>query len=325
MIKLLVYTDGKPHSVRGLHFAAELKKRLNAELSVITVRHGTHAAEEPPPVGANLAADQHAGLPHGLRILLDAASVLVGEGILAPIDTIRIRDIPQGYRFVRNSLHDERIAFYECFGPPVEAINREVDEHGYSLLIAAPPRRGTLGRLLLGSMARNLALDLHTSLLIVRGGGPDSRFLVCADGSPSARRQFPMLQQLLPAIQKSVDILCLSSPGMHPQTIKESEAYLQRARDWLAECRKLGVAMMRESQKRSETILEIAGEESVIMMGSSLRHDVYRRFRGSLPLRILERTASSILLVKRLPEGDPDFKKDPFACVVGGEGTPSTY
>jgi nucleotide-binding universal stress UspA family protein len=314
MIKLLVYTDGKPDSIRGLHFAAELKKRLNAGLSVITVRRSTHAAEEPPPVGATLTADRYAALPHGLRILLDSASVLVDEAVLAPIDAIRIRDIPQGHMFVCNGVLDERIAFYECFGPLVEAINREVDEHGYSLLIAAPPRRGRLGRLLIGNLARNLALDLHTSLLIVRGGGPDSRFLVCADGSPSALRQFPMLRQLLPAIRKPVDILCLSSPGLHPRTIREAEAYLQRARDWLTECRKLGAAVVRESHDRSQTILEIAGEDSVIMLGSSLRHDVYRRIRGSLPLRILERTASSVLLVKRLPEGDPDFTKDPLAC-----------
>jgi nucleotide-binding universal stress UspA family protein len=60
MIKMLVYTDGKPDTVRALHFAAEFKKRLNAELSVITVRSGTHASEEPPPIGAKLTADQRA-------------------------------------------------------------------------------------------------------------------------------------------------------------------------------------------------------------------------------------------------------------------------
>jgi hypothetical protein len=42
MIKMMVYTGGKPETVRALHFAAEFKKRLNAELSVITVCSGTH-------------------------------------------------------------------------------------------------------------------------------------------------------------------------------------------------------------------------------------------------------------------------------------------
>ena len=315
MIKLLVYIDGKPDAGRALHFAAEFKKRLNAELSVITVRSGTHAAEEPPPVGAKLTADQKAELPHGgLRTLLDYASVLVDEGVLAPIDSIQIRDIPQGHMFVCNGAAGDRIAFYECFGPFVEAINKEVDEHGYNLLIAALQRRGRLGRLLIGSTTRKLALDLHTSLLVVRGGGPDNRFLLCADGSPSAQQQFPVLKQLLPAIQQPIDILCLNSPDMPPQMIKDAEDCMQRAKDWLSECRKLGLVAMRESHNRRETILEIAGDNTVIMMGSSLRHDVYRRIRGSLPLHILESTPSSVLLVKQLPECDPDFMKASYSC-----------
>jgi nucleotide-binding universal stress UspA family protein len=308
MIKLLVYTDGKPEAARALHFAAALKKRLSADLSVITVRSGTSAAEEPPPVGAKLTIDKKPMLPHrGLRTLLEAASALVDEGVLAPIHSIQIRDIPQGHVFVCNGVADDRIAFYECFGPFVEAINREVDEHGYSLLIAAFPRRGRIDRLMVGSSERKLALDLHTSLLVVRGGGPDSRFLVCADGSPSAQRLFPMLNQLLPAIQEPIDILCIRSPDMPPQLIKDAETYLQWARDWLTEGQKLGLVALRESQDRSETILKIAGENSVIMMGSSLRHDVYRRILGSLPMRILESTPSSVLLVKRIPESDPEF------------------
>ena len=315
MIKLLVYTDGKPDAVNALHFAAALKKRLNAELSVITVRSSTYAAEEPPPVGAELSVDQGAELPHeGLRTLLDAASVLVDEGVLTPIDSIQIRDTPQGHVFVCNGVADDRIAFYECFGPFVEAINKEVDEHGYCLVIAALPLRNRWGRLMSGNAARKLALDLHTSLLVVRGGGPDSRFLVCADGSPSAQRQFPLLKQLLPAIQQPIDILCMRAPDMPPQMVKDAEACMQRARDWLAECRKLGQAALRESQDRSETILEVAGEHTVIMMGSSLRHDVYRRIRGSLALQILESTPSSVLIVKRLPEGDPDFMGSPYSC-----------
>lgn len=314
MIKILVYTDGGPDALRALHFAAALKKRLNVELSIITVRGGTHAGEEPPPVGVRLAAEQFARLPHGLRVLLDAAAVLVDEGVLAAIDTIKIRDISQGYMFLCNGTADERIAFYECFGHFVEILNQEVDEHGYSLMIAAPPRRGRLGRLVAGNTTRKLALDLRTSLLVVRGGGADSRFLVCADGSPSSRRQFPLLQQLLPAIRRPVDVLCIRPPDADPQTIAEAQACLQRAGEWLSGCGKLGTVDMRESRSRADTILEVAAGQSVIMMGGSLRHDVYRRMLGSLPMQILERTPSSVLLVKRLPEGDVDFTKNPFAC-----------
>jgi hypothetical protein len=41
------------------------------------------------------------------------------------------------------------------------------------------------------------------------------------------------------------------------------------------------------------------------MMGASLRHDVYRQTRGSLPMRLLSCASASILLVKAPPEADP--------------------
>jgi nucleotide-binding universal stress UspA family protein len=166
MTRLLVYADEKPNALRALLFAAELKRRLNAELSVITVRSGTHAAEEPPPVGVKLTADQRTELPKGLQILFQAASVLVDEGLLAPIDTIKIRDIPQGYLFFCDGAADERIAFYECFGHLVEAINKEVVEHGYNLLIVAPPRRGRLRHLVSGNSTRGLALADRTAVFL---------------------------------------------------------------------------------------------------------------------------------------------------------------
>jgi hypothetical protein len=44
--------------------------------------------------------------------------------------------------------------------------------------------------MMLGDISRKLVLDLHRSVLITRGGRPNSRFLVCADGSAAAKRQF---------------------------------------------------------------------------------------------------------------------------------------
>ena len=81
MIKLLVYTDGKPAAVGALRFAVELKKRLAAELAVITVRSGTHATEEPPPVGIDIPLANRQSLPRGLQILVAATDVLADEGL----------------------------------------------------------------------------------------------------------------------------------------------------------------------------------------------------------------------------------------------------
>lgn len=314
MIKLLAYTDGKPEAVRALHFAAELKKRLRAELAIITIRTDTHGSEEPPPIGIPLTAAQRADLPPGLRILLDAAAALVEAQILAPPDPLVIRDNPRGHMFVCKDTANERIPFYESFGDFVEILNREVDEHGYHLLIVAPHHRSKLGRMVVGSTTRELALDLHTSVLVVRGGGPDSRYLVCTDGSPSARRQFPLLRQLLPSIVPPIDLLCLHKADDDAEARREYQTCLQRAREWLTRCGKVATVHFREGSRHTDMILESAGSEAVITMGASLRHDVYRRMRGSLPMQVLERTSSSLLLVKLPPEADTDFMTDPFTC-----------
>lgn len=314
MLKLLVCIDGKPSAEKALHFAAQLAKRLKAEIAVITVRPGTHAAEEPPPVGVDFPLADREQLPHGLQILTLAMDKLVDRGVVAASPSIKIRDIPKGYMFVGKASDGTRIPFYESFGHFIEALNREIDEHRYDLLIAAPPQRSRLGRWMTGNTTRKLALDLHTSLLVVRDGGPESRFLICADGSPSSRRQFPMLKRLLPAIVPPVDLICVRRPKDDEQTVKAAQECLAHAREWLSGCKKDGRILAVENDRRAEQIIESAGRDTVIMMGASLRHDVYRLMLGSLPMQILERSPASVLVVKLPPEADEEFMKEPFTC-----------
>jgi nucleotide-binding universal stress UspA family protein len=300
MIKLLAYTDGKSAAVGALQFAAELAKRLDAELAVITVRPGTHAAEEPPPVGVALQLPQRTSLPGGLRALTHAMQILTANGALAPSTDITIRDIAKGHMFVCSTPDGRRVPFYECFGHLVETLNNEVDAHGYDLLIIAPPRRGKWGRRIIGNTTRRLALDLHTSLLVVRDGGPDSRYLVCADGSAASRRQFPLLERLLPAIT-TVELLCVQQPDDAPAAVRAAMDSLGEAQTWLARHGKSVAVTLKQGGRAEELVLEAAGNDAVIVMGASLRHDVYRRLMGSLPLRVLARTSSSVLLAKQPP------------------------
>jgi len=51
-----------------------------------------------------------------------------------------------------------------------------------------------------------------------------------------------------------------------------------------------------------------------VVMGASLRHDVHHRVRGSLPLQVLAKTESSVLLAKLPPEVDTDFFEELDTC-----------
>jgi nucleotide-binding universal stress UspA family protein len=314
MLKLLVYTDGKPAAAKALEFAAALKKRVESELAVVTIRSGTHATEEPPPVGIEFPLTDRDALPQGLQILVDAIGVFESAGLMHSPRSIRIQDIARGHLFACRTIAGERVVFYECFGHFIDSLNQEVDRHQYNLLIISPQSLGKLQRLVTGDPVRKLALDLHTSALVVRGGEPDGRYVICADGSPSAQRQFPLLKGLLHSIRGPIELVWVKKPDAGQQDIEAAETFLQHALKWLETCDKTVTVHRLEGPDPADAIVDAAGDSSVIVMGASLRHDVYRRMLGSLPMQVLAKTQSSILLVKLPPEADEDFLNALFSC-----------
>ena len=314
-MKLLVFTDGSPSSDNALHFAAQLTQRLDTELTVITTRSGTHAIEPLPPIGQDIElSDRRQSLPPGLQVLTRALVVFTAEGLFARQANLRVRELPNGYIFFCNTPSGKRIPFYVCFGHMLEILNHEIEKHHYKLLIIAPPQRGRLRKMLMGDIGRKLVLDLHTSVLIIRGGRPNSRFLVCADGSAAARRQFPLLKRFLPVIEPPVELVCVQTPDSDETAIEKADHCVRQVTKWLTNCGKQIKVHRLKGDRPAEVIAATAGEESVIFVGASLRHDVYRRLLGSLPIQILARTKSSVLVVKALPDGDRDYFADLDSC-----------
>jgi len=310
-MKLLAYTDGSSVSAKALRFAAHLKQRLDAELTVMTTRSGTHAIEPPPPFGRDIDLSERTSLPPGLQVLTAALDVLCAEGLFERQLSFQVRELPNGHIFFCNTPSGDRVPFCVCFGHLIEILNHEIEKHHYDLLIIAPPPRGRLGKMILGDISRKLVLDLNTSVLIARGGRSDSRFLVCADGSAAAQRQFPLLKRFLPVIEPPLELVCVLAPDSGETAVREADHCIQEASRWLTACGKHYTVHRLRGERPAEAISAIAGDDAVIFLGASLRHDVYRRLLGSLPIQILARTKSSVLVVKALPEGDRDYFADP--------------
>jgi nucleotide-binding universal stress UspA family protein len=313
-MKVLIYTDGKPASGAALRLGATLAERLDGETALLTVRAGTPATEEPPPVGVDVPQGQWSELQPGIQILSQAMVQLSEMGFIAGQQSINIREVRSGYLFLGSTPSGSRVPFYERYGHLIELLNHEIDQHQYDLVVVAPPKRSSLGRFVAGDKARHLARDLHSSVFLVRNGDLDGRFLVCADGSPSARRLFPLLKQLLPAVSGPVDLIWVQQPGATDEELRAGSECVQRARGWLDRCGKEGDLLLRQGDRPQEVMLEEAGDHSVVVMGGSLRHDVHNRVRGSLPLQVLAKTESSVLLVKLPPEVDADFFAELDTC-----------
>jgi nucleotide-binding universal stress UspA family protein len=313
-MKVLIYTDGKPASGAALRLGATLAERLDGETALLTVRAGTPATEEPPPVGVDVPQGQWSELQPGIQILSQAMVQLSEMGFIAGQQSINIREVRSGYLFLGSTPSGSRVPFYERYGHLIELLNHEIDQHQYDLVVVAPPKRSSLGRFVAGDKARHMALELHSSVLMARGGDWDGRFLVCADGSPSARRLFPLLKQLLPAVRGPVDLIWVRESDATEEETEAGNECVHRARAWLDSCGKEGDLLLREGERSEESILEEAGGESVIVMGGSLRHDVHHRVRGSLPLQVLAKTESSVLLAKLPPEVGTDFFEELDTC-----------
>ncbi len=305
-MNILVYTDGSSRSTKALRFAADLKQRLTAELTVITVRHGTSAIEEPPPLGVKLSLENRPDLPPGLQVLMNAARILSSLGLFSDRQEVTLKEAIHSTYFVCKAPDEERIPFFECFGPFIETLNQEIDRHGYDLLVIAPPRRSRLRRFFRGDTSRKLALGLHTSVLLVREGSADSRFVICVDGSTASKRKFPLLKKLLPAIRQDIEFLWVKTKVAGTEDEVKTEAYLEDVRRWLKAAGKRVSLSRPEGGPPAQLIVESAGSDAIVMMGASLRHDVYRQTRGSLPIRVLNRTDATVLLVKSPPEADQE-------------------
>lgn len=313
-MKILIYTDGRPAATTALRLGATLAERLEGEIDLLTVRAGTPATEEPPPVGVQIPQRQWSELQPGIQILLKAMDNLTDTGLLSEQNTIEIRAVRNGYLFFGSTPSGRRVSFYERYGHLLELLNHEIDQHKHDLVVVAPPKRSGLGRFVTGDKARRIAIDLHGSVLMARGGGLDGRLLVCADGSPSARRLFPLLKRLLPAVSGKIDLIWVREPDATEEQTEAGNEWVQRARAWLDSCGKEGDLFLLEGDRPQDLITEEAGDDSVVVMGATLRHDVHHRVRGSLPLQLLSQTESSVLLAKLPPEVDADLFETLDTC-----------
>ncbi len=313
-LRLLIYSDGRPSSRKALQFGAGLARQMDIDMAVITIRSGTSTFEPYPPFGEDVDLADRDQLPPGLQIMAQSLDVLSAEGLFEQQGPVQLQELSKGYMLACRAKTGKRVPFYVCFGHLVDVLNHEIDLHHYDLLIVAPPQRSSLRKMMLGDTTRKLVNDVHASLLFVRGGQAQSRFVVCADGSPAAKRQFPMLKRMLPVISKPLELIWVQTPGSDAAAAQIADHCIHEAERWLTVCGKQINILRLQGGRPAQIIASAAGEDAVIVVGASLRHDLYRRLAGSMSTQILAYATASVLIVKGLPEGDPDVLEDQKIC-----------
>jgi nucleotide-binding universal stress UspA family protein len=136
-MKILLAYDGFPHSSHALEEAAELATTGRAEVTVVSVVPESDAR----------------------------ASKAGGHGWLAPHAH---QDVAVAHRYLSDRGIDAEMKILH--GDAVEELCREARTGGYDLIVAGSRRRGTIGRLVLGTISGKLVREAPCPVVVAGKG-----------------------------------------------------------------------------------------------------------------------------------------------------------
>lgn len=304
-MRILIYHDDSELSPVALRTGARLARRLGQPFTILTARPGTVPVEQQPNYGEDLPRDNWQGLPPGLKLLSGAVEELESMGVLDPVDKITPQEEPSGERvFFLDTPERISLRFTVGFGDPFEVIRREiysVDENAQCLLVIADPGKKGLHRIFSSNLAHKASLNLMTSVLAVKGEHLDAPVYLCADGSSSARRAYPVLNWLLPSLQGVFKVIGVTLTQAEIVLKETCEECAKRARAWLASEGKVTDIVIREGEDPAQIIQDEAGDNAIIVLGASTRSDLSKRWLGSVSMSLLENSKATVLVAKALP------------------------
>jgi|TARA_B110000263_G_scaffold32909_1_gene24965 nucleotide-binding universal stress UspA family protein len=173
-------------------------------------------------------------------------------------------------------------------GDIVEELKNEVQSYGYDVIII-----GGSGK---GRMSHDLTQYINSSIFVVNNykSNEDYRLLLPVDNSQGTRKAVKYGVRIAQAFDVEVDIITVSKTGEFKDEYKS-------AANWASK-------FLRRSNikhqniflkgKPSELIVKEAGDNHIIVMGSSKRNPLKTFFQGNKPLKILENSQCPILIVK---------------------------
>ena len=151
-----------------------------------------------------------------------------------------------------------------------------------------------------GSKKRRMAHDLiqyiDSSIFIVNNYNPDQTYkiLLAVDDSVGTSKAVRYGARVAQAFNIDVDILTISKTEQFGEGYKNAA---NRASKYLRRCGIKNQNIYKVGNP-SEVIKNIAGDNHIIVMGTSTRSPLKKFFKGSKPLKVMENCQCPILIVK---------------------------
>ncbi|MGQ0536405.1 MAG: universal stress protein [Methanobacteriota archaeon] len=186
-----------------------------------------------------------------------------------------------------------------AWGPPADEIARLSATSGSDLVIVGSHRRGTIGRLALGSVADAVSDHVGASLLVAKGPPRPARLLAAYDGAVPSRRAAMLAAALARAWQAHLTILHAFPPPVFD--LPSGDALLDLAFHGLQPLRgRAGISWDVAIEGAADAILERAArlDAGLVSVGSRGRSGIGSVVAGSLARRVAHEARASVLIVK---------------------------
>jgi len=173
-------------------------------------------------------------------------------------------------------------------GEIISELRDEVQSHQYDVTIIGGSKKRR--------MAHDLIQYIDSSIFIVNNYNPDQSYkiLLAVDDSMATSKAVQYGARVAQAFDIDVDILTISKIESFGEGYKNAA---NRAAKFLRRC---GIQHQNiyKVGNPSDVIKEIAGDNHIIVMGTSTRSPLKKFFKGSKPLKVMENCQCPILIVK---------------------------
>ncbi|HCI15745.1 MAG: universal stress protein [Candidatus Marinimicrobia bacterium] len=173
-------------------------------------------------------------------------------------------------------------------GEIISELRDEVAGHQYDVTIIGGSKKRR--------MAHDLIQYIDSSIFIVNQFDPDKlyKILLAVDDSKGTRKAVKYGARVAQAFNIDVDILTISKTEHFGEDYKNAA---ERAAKFIRRCG-INYKNIYKVGDPSEVIKEVAGNNHIIVMGTSTRNPLKKFFKGSKPLKVMENCHCPILIVK---------------------------
>ncbi len=303
MTTVLVCYDGSETARAALRCVGTLAAVSPVNVTVLYVRPKAPSGyAEMLDMARERIVDWDLDLP-GLVVLREAEEMLVAQGEVEEAEAGQPLKLRHGLKRLGKGLlevhlfglHDEHVRLrLRDGGDAAGVILNELDSLPYDMVVMGSRGKKRIKRWLTGSTAQRVALFAHQTVLVVRGQSRLERVLACTDGSEAAEHALRFFAPLARAKGCQVTLLGVAEEEAEREAVT---SVVERGVSLLAEGG-VEAATRIEEGERADTILAASQAYDLVVLGVSGKSHMRRFLVGSVPLKVLERSPASVMIVK---------------------------